>query len=318
MFNIKTVLSVFNEKGTLLKWLQKVEEALKNDTLTGVQISQPTATTAQLTFNFKDGTTLDSDIINLPPGPQGIPGKNGTDGAPGAPGTDGRGILTIASGNPSTDPSKPNYTVTPVTTVYSDGTSPSSFNVYAKNGAPGGTSFVLTSTVIGLTASAESQTIQINVNSGIGTPIVGQSLEIYSYIDNTLYRFMGTITNIADMGSQTVLTITTVAGSMIKVSGESPKLYRHYLKIHDTQYIPYCWIIAYNFSATPFSLENNPQLNEILAVGKIYPPNDSEGKNIIAVKQYDNVLEVYYDNGDNPGAIETDLAFIQDSVTQVK
>lgn len=87
MFNIKTLLSVFNEQGTLLKWLQKVEEALKNDTLTGVTVSQPTTTTAVLTFTFKDGTTLDSAVIDLPPGAPGINGTNGTDGAIHALGT---------------------------------------------------------------------------------------------------------------------------------------------------------------------------------------------------------------------------------------
>lgn len=93
MFNIKTLLSVFNEKGTLLKWLQKVEEALKNDTLTGVTISQPTSTTAVLTFNFKDGTTLDSAVIDLPPGAPGINGTNGTNGTDGEDGAPGKTVM---------------------------------------------------------------------------------------------------------------------------------------------------------------------------------------------------------------------------------
>lgn len=131
MFNIETLLSVFNKKGTLLKWLQQLEEALKGDTLKGVEISQVTADQIQMNFLFKDGTNLLSDIIDLPIGPQGVPGKDGTNGEPGK---DGRGIVTLASGAPTEEDG---YTVTPVTTVYSDGTSPSSFKVRAKNGTNG-------------------------------------------------------------------------------------------------------------------------------------------------------------------------------------
>lgn len=135
MFNIKTLLSVFNEKGTLLKWLQKVEEALKNDTLTGVTISQPTTTTAVLTFTFKDGTTLDSAVIDLPSGAPGINGTNGTDGTDGkdgAPGKNGNGIVSI---NSEASYISGNDTITPITIETNDSTE--HITVSARNGTDG-------------------------------------------------------------------------------------------------------------------------------------------------------------------------------------
>lgn len=132
MISKDTILSIFNEKGTLLKWLQKLEKALKNDTLTGVTISQPTTTTAVLTFNFKDGTTLDSDVIELPPGAAGTPGLNGTNGTDGAPGKNGNGIVSI---NSEASYVSGNDTITPITIETDDSTE--HITVSARNGRDG-------------------------------------------------------------------------------------------------------------------------------------------------------------------------------------
>jgi hypothetical protein len=59
-----------------MKWLQKVEGALKNASLESVTASQPTSTTLVLTFHFADGTTLESPSIVLPRGPQGPAGQS--------------------------------------------------------------------------------------------------------------------------------------------------------------------------------------------------------------------------------------------------
>ena len=74
MFSIKTLLSVFNEKGTLLKWLQNLENAYNNAALKAVEILPQSATTVKLNFIFNDNTNIESDIITLP---QGEPGKDG-------------------------------------------------------------------------------------------------------------------------------------------------------------------------------------------------------------------------------------------------
>lgn len=76
MINYETILSTADNKLTLMKWLQKVEDALKNASLESVTASQPTATTLVLTFHFADGTTLVSPSIVLPRGPQGPAGQS--------------------------------------------------------------------------------------------------------------------------------------------------------------------------------------------------------------------------------------------------
>lgn len=76
MINYETILSTADDKLTLMKWLQKVEGALKNASLESVTASQPTTTTLVLTFHFADGTTLESPSIFLPRGPEGPAGQS--------------------------------------------------------------------------------------------------------------------------------------------------------------------------------------------------------------------------------------------------
>lgn len=89
MISKDTILSIFNEKGTLLKWLQKLEKAYTGAELTNVEITQTNPLTAIFTFLFEDGSTVNSSPITLPQGPAGKDGVNGTNGADGAPGKDG-------------------------------------------------------------------------------------------------------------------------------------------------------------------------------------------------------------------------------------
>lgn len=73
-----------------------------------------------VTVNMSDGT---QKIFT-------ISVKNGENGQ------NGRGVTAIAAGNPTTDPTKPGYTSTPVTAVFTDGSS-NTFSVYAKDGEKG-------------------------------------------------------------------------------------------------------------------------------------------------------------------------------------
>lgn len=75
MININTILSTFDERGTLLKWLKTTNNALKNASLKSVEAIQPTATTLQLKFIFADDSSLLSPPITLP---KGEPGKDAT------------------------------------------------------------------------------------------------------------------------------------------------------------------------------------------------------------------------------------------------
>ena len=71
MININTILSTFDEKGTLLKWLKATNDALKNASLKSVEAVQPTATSLQLKFIFADDSSLLSPPITLPKGDAG-------------------------------------------------------------------------------------------------------------------------------------------------------------------------------------------------------------------------------------------------------
>lgn len=96
MISWQSIMSVFNTKGTLLKWLQKLEKALKDGVLQSVSVNPVSTGVITLSFNFADGTTITTPQIDLPQGergPQGVPGADGADGADGTDGTNGRDAL---------------------------------------------------------------------------------------------------------------------------------------------------------------------------------------------------------------------------------
>lgn len=76
----ETILSAFTERGTLLKWLKKVEAALNNAVLTDISIEQVSATQVKLKFTFENGDFVESPVLTLPRGEKGEPGKDGLDG----------------------------------------------------------------------------------------------------------------------------------------------------------------------------------------------------------------------------------------------
>ena len=77
MINYDTILSAFDDKETLLKWLQKVEKALTDSTLTSVDCVNVDDAHIKFTFNFADGTAIDTPKVYVKPG---VDGKDGTDG----------------------------------------------------------------------------------------------------------------------------------------------------------------------------------------------------------------------------------------------
>lgn len=89
MINYETILSTFDDKLTLMQWLQKVEQALEGAGLERVEIHQQSPTTAYFKFVFADGTSVTTPSITLPRGPKG------DTGAEGATGATGNGIASI-------------------------------------------------------------------------------------------------------------------------------------------------------------------------------------------------------------------------------
>ena len=72
MINYETILSAFDDKETLLKWLQKVEKALTDSTLTSVDCVNVDDGHIKFTFNFADGSTIDTPEVYVKPGVDGI------------------------------------------------------------------------------------------------------------------------------------------------------------------------------------------------------------------------------------------------------
>lgn len=68
MININTIISSFDKEGTLLKWLKKVEDALKNASLKTIETVTIDDTSFKLKFVFADDTFLLSPAITSPKG----------------------------------------------------------------------------------------------------------------------------------------------------------------------------------------------------------------------------------------------------------
>lgn len=93
MISWQSIMSVFNTKGTLLKWLKTLDETLKDGVLQSVTVNTVSAGVITLTFNFADGSAITTPQIELPEGERGPQGVPGADGADGADGTNGRDAL---------------------------------------------------------------------------------------------------------------------------------------------------------------------------------------------------------------------------------
>ena len=89
MINYETILSLFDDKLTLLQYLTKIDEALKNEQLTDITVTQTDASHVYFTFVFEDGSTIDTPTFTLPAGPQGIQGPQGEQGIQGEQGEQG-------------------------------------------------------------------------------------------------------------------------------------------------------------------------------------------------------------------------------------
>lgn len=131
MINLDTVLSEFDDRGTLLKYLNKVGAALNNASLKTVEVNQVSTTQVKLKFIFADDSYVESPVLTMPQGEQGVqgpqgprgergeqglPGINGENGRDGKDGKDGKsfnitGSVTSASQLPQTAPAGTAYFV---------------------------------------------------------------------------------------------------------------------------------------------------------------------------------------------------------------
>lgn len=97
MINYETILSLFDDKLTLLEYLTKIEKALKDSTLTDITVEQPSETTAIFTFVFENGDTITTPAVTLPRGLQGEKGDKGDKGNKGDKGDKGDNGVSVVS-----------------------------------------------------------------------------------------------------------------------------------------------------------------------------------------------------------------------------
>lgn len=71
MIDTETILSVFDSKGTLLKWLKNLDEAIQNSMLESIDVEQ-TGNTFKLIFTYSNGTIIESPPITIQGGESDI------------------------------------------------------------------------------------------------------------------------------------------------------------------------------------------------------------------------------------------------------
>lgn len=102
MINYQTILSNYNERGTLLKWLRTLQTALEEGALETVTTTT-TDDSVVFHFGFANGTSLDSPPIQLEAGPQGPEGPEGPEGPQGPAATISIGsVTTLPAGSSAT------------------------------------------------------------------------------------------------------------------------------------------------------------------------------------------------------------------------
>ncbi len=66
--NKETIISVFDDKLTLMQWLKTINKALEDAVLTGVEITKKGNATLSFKFTFEDGTCLETNDLVLQQG----------------------------------------------------------------------------------------------------------------------------------------------------------------------------------------------------------------------------------------------------------
>lgn len=77
IINKETIISAFDDKMTLLQWLKKLEKVLDKSTLASINTIKVANTQYKIVLSFEDGTTIESDIIQLQSEIAGIQLQNG-------------------------------------------------------------------------------------------------------------------------------------------------------------------------------------------------------------------------------------------------
>lgn len=97
-----TILSTVTDRITLLRWLKQVEKALQADTLEDISLTQISDTEVKIRLTFADKQFVESPVLTMPRGPQGVKGDTGATGPQGIAATVEVGTTTTGeAGTPA-------------------------------------------------------------------------------------------------------------------------------------------------------------------------------------------------------------------------
>ena len=194
-----TILSTVTDRITLLRWLKQVEKALQADTLEDISLTQISDTEVKIRLTFADKQFVESPVLTMPRGPQGVKGDTGAtgpqgpkgdtgatgpqgpQGVPGKDGRDGQGIAaTVDVGTTTTGEAG-----TPASVVNVGDETHAVLNFTIPRGAKGdsGAGFDNASSAVindGITGITEDVTAGMTVTGKLKITAGGETFEIPS------------------------------------------------------------------------------------------------------------------------------------------
>ena len=195
-----TILSTVTDRITLLRWLKQVEKALQADTLEDISLTQISDTEVKIRLTFADKQFVESPVLTMPRGPQGVKGDTGAtgpqgpkgdtgatgpqgpQGVPGKDGRDGQGIAaTVDVGTTTTGEAG-----TPAAVVNAGDETHAVLNFTIPRGAKGdsGAGFDNAASAVindGITGITEDATTGMTVTGKFKITAGGETFEIPSH-----------------------------------------------------------------------------------------------------------------------------------------
>lgn len=195
-----TILSTVTDRITLLRWLKQVEKALQADTLEDISLTQISDTEVKIRLTFADKQFVESPVLTMPRGPQGVKGDTGAtgpqgpkgdtgatgpqgpQGVPGKDGRDGQGIAaTVDVGTTTTGEAG-----TPAAVVNAGDETHAVLNFTIPRGAKGdsGAGFDNAASAVindGITGITEDATTGMTVTAKFKITAGGETFEIPSH-----------------------------------------------------------------------------------------------------------------------------------------
>ena len=196
-----TILSTVTDRITLLRWLKQVEKALQADTLEDISLTQISDTEVKIRLTFADKQFVESPVLTMPRGPQGVKGDTGAtgpqgpkgdtgatgpqgpQGVPGKDGRDGQGIAaTVDVGTTTTGEAG-----TPAAVVNAGDETHAVLNFTIPRGAKGdsGAGFDNAASAVindGITGITEDATTGMTVTAKFKITAGGETFEIPSHL----------------------------------------------------------------------------------------------------------------------------------------